>query len=53
MLGRLLCAIGLHRWEFEDERQGDRVVTYGRCKRPSCKDYGYWIAVNLEHRRPW
>lgn len=53
MIGRILCAVGFHRWEFKDERWGNTLVTFSRCTR-RCIGYDEWRAVNRDQiRRPW
>ena len=59
MIGRILCWLGIHRWEWRDEAQPDRIgsglgsrlVTYARCRR-DCREHGEWSMVNVD-RRPW
>lgn len=50
-VGRVLCFLGLHRWEHKDAREinfGNReVVTYSRCRR-SCPRYWQWGSVNAD-----
>jgi len=53
MTGRILCRLGLHRWEFIDrtEHATDRLVivtTYARCRRPLCSRMFWWSAVNVD-----
>ena len=54
-MGRILCKIGLHRWEFKDkhviEDTGTITQTYARCRR-GCWRYLTWFLVHYE-RRPW
>jgi hypothetical protein len=62
MWGRLLCSIGLHRWEFREEQKyqartdGVQVcwgsITYGRCKR-RCSTFIDWRAVNIDRIGKW
>ena len=51
MFGRLLCRIGLHRWQFEDDNdpQGGIYITSARCRR-GCWRYECWRIVNIDRR---
>ena len=61
MMGRILCKLGLHRWDFMDvpgwEVDGPLMYsverTYGRCKREGCDLSDRWHAINIERRRLW
>jgi len=56
---RLLCRVGLHRWEYEQnyldrrKRSGELVheaIVSARCRR-DCPTYGFWRTVNKSHAR--
>jgi hypothetical protein len=49
-LGRLLCFVGLHRWEFKMQMTDVTIRDYARCRR-SCQTYDRWMCVNEEPRR--
>lgn len=44
----MLCTIGLHRWEYIDERQGDNVVTWGWCSNAHCPRYSAPMLMNVD-----
>jgi hypothetical protein len=50
MFSRLLCFIGIHRWDTATSTHDEFVYTYMRCWRtPSCR-YAKWQLVNIEER---
>jgi len=52
-MGSLLCFLGIHRWEFQDVRQGVRLGTFARCRR-RCHRYYNWSLVNVDVLgEPW
>lgn len=59
---RLLCRVGLHRWEYEQnyldrrKRSGELVheaIVSARCRRPQCSEYGRWQVVDRSDVREW
>lgn len=55
LLGNILCALGLHRWEFKTLSTDTAVRDYARCAR-LCPKYERWLCVNEEPRDlrlPW
>lgn len=51
-LGALLCAAGIHRWQWRTVSAGLDVRDEFRCRR-RCRGYATWRAANVERRRPW
>jgi hypothetical protein len=51
--GRLLCAVGLHKWEAETYQENNELVTRNRCERPECPRYKRWFFVNAEPMNRW
>lgn len=51
-LGRFLCRIGLHRYEFRTRRIGDLDVTEYRCSRVECHLHEPWRIANVDSK-PW
>lgn len=56
-LGRLLCWLGLHRYQWRSiygYDAYDNRVEYDqyKCKRPDCSHSKVWVTVNVE-RKPW
>lgn len=43
---KLLCRLGIHRWEYRDARSLDCVDTLTRCRRNGCTRYPRWRNVN-------
>ena len=56
MLGKLLCLVGIHRWDARATREyhgdGEYIVRdHNRCVRPGCPRYSRWAVMNTEVRR--
>lgn len=45
VLGRLLCAIGLHRWKYLESFEDAHVTTRVRCNR-RCRRWSVWTVVD-------
>lgn len=49
MVGRWLCAIGFHRWEFRTTAHADGSTVTVRCRR-RCRRWGLWRVVSDDPR---
>ena len=47
---QVLCNVGIHRWDFADERNGDELWTWGWCKNPHCPHFHKPWVVDAEWR---
>jgi hypothetical protein len=44
------CSMGLHRWDFKDERRGDEIVTWAWCRNVRCPRWYKPTIVNVDFR---
>ena len=49
MIARLLCRIGIHKWDIRTYVHDGLVDDFARCVRHAeCRYAGYWLFVNRE-----